>query len=126
RQEEVADILRAVIDLVLVADVAAVIRARNHAAENVHEHGKAGALVGADRQHHAAQGGLGIAGRMPVGVERIAEGALLAAALRARPPAATYQEGREGGGPPGRRPRTDWCRAARCAHPRAAWPGTRC
>src|SRR5262249_21163529 len=47
------------------------------------EHGKARALVGADRQHHAAQGGLGIAGGEPIGVERIAEGDFLASALGA-------------------------------------------
>jgi len=41
------------------------------------------ALVGPDRQHHAAQGGLGVAGRAPVGVERIAEGNFLAAAFGA-------------------------------------------
>src|SRR5262249_26896031 len=36
RQEEMADVRRAVIGFVLVTDVPAIVRARDHAAENVH------------------------------------------------------------------------------------------
>src|SRR5262249_61931823 len=61
----------------------AVIRARDSPAKNIHQHGKARALIGANRQPHAAQSGLGIGVWPPLGVERITEGDFLAAALGA-------------------------------------------
>ena len=95
RQEEVADVLRRGRRLVLVADLAAEIGARDHAAENVHEHRDAGALVLADRQHHAAgERGLGVGGRAALGVERIAQRDAFAAALGLADFAARRDRGR--------------------------------
>src|SRR5581483_9398104 len=54
-EKEVTDVLRPVERLVLVADVAAEVRAGDYTAENVHEQRQAGALVLADRQHYAAR-----------------------------------------------------------------------
>ena len=123
RQEEVADILRAVVDLVLIADLAAVIGARDHAAENVHQHGEARALS----RRSAAPRRRARPGRWSAGprVERVAEridsrAARRGGSFRAPPPPATCRGGRADAarrraGGEGLVP------SSACARPMAAW-----
>src|SRR5262245_36761724 len=72
-QEEVADVLRPVVDLVLIRNAAGEARAGDDAAENVHPHRQARALVAADRQHYAAERRGRIGCGAALGIESVAE-----------------------------------------------------
>jgi hypothetical protein len=83
RHDEVADILRLVVFLKVIAHVAAERRAGNHAAHHIHQHCQRRPLRPADRLHRATiERDIRIGGLTSLGVERITERDALAAPRR--------------------------------------------
>src|ERR1019366_342192 len=67
-----ADILRTIEILRLIADIACKSRSGKHTAKNIHHHGEAGAFRAAYRQDHSLKCLGRIGGRLPFGIQSVA------------------------------------------------------